>query len=428
MPLPPPDAGLPEVQRHTVRTLVVTQALGGVGVSSGVAVSALLAEQVSGSESLAGLAQTSQVVGAAILAAVLASYMARRGRRPGLALGYLLGALGAGLCVAAASIRLFPLLLLGCALLGATTAANNQSRYAATDLAEPAHRGRALSTVVWATTLGSVIGPNLTGPGAVVSGWLHLPPEAGPYLFSLVALLGTAAIVSARLRPDPLLTARAAALRAAPPPGDGPSPADGVSAWVVIATLPRVRASVIGMALTHAVMVSVMVMTPIHMDHGHASLEIIGLVISIHVLGMYALSPVVGLLVDRWGSPPVLAAGGVVLLLALVLAGGSAPGGSVGLGVGLFLLGLGWSLGTVASSTLLTASAPDEHRPQVQGVADMITGFTAAAGGALAGVVVGTAGFGWLNAGASVLAVGVLGAAMAAARHTRSRADAVVGG
>ncbi len=438
------------VQRHTVRTLVVSQALGGVGLSSGIAVSALVARDVSGSETLAGLAQTGQVLGAAVISAVLAVYMGRHGRRPGLALGYLLGALGALLCIVAAVERTFPLLLVGCVLLGATTAANQQSRYAATDLARPARRGRDLSTVVWATTIGSVLGPNLTGPGAVVAGWLHVPAKAGPYAFTGVALVLTAVFVLVRLRPDPLLVARTVGSPADAPQAvgaDAPAATDVLAgrrtgrvgevpgsgmeapgrlgaarpsgAWEVLRTVPLVRAAAIGMALTHAVMVSVMVMTPIHMDHGHASLEVIGLVISIHVLGMYSLSPLVGRAVDRVGSAPVLGAGAIVLLLALALAGGSAPGGSVTLALGLFLLGLGWSLGTVASSTLLTASAPQTQRPAVQGLVDMLTGFTAAAGGAVAGVVVGTLGYGWLNAGASVLALGALATSVVAARNAR---------
>jgi MFS family permease len=443
----------------------MTQALGGIGLSSAIAMAALLAKDVSGSAELAGLAQTAQVLGAAVIAVLLAAYMSRHGRRPGLTLGYLLGALGAGLCILAGTLRAFPLLLLGAVLLGATTAANSQSRYAATDLAQPAHRGRDLSTVVWATTLGSVIGPNLAGPGGVVATWLHLPTRTGPFVFSVVGLLVTAAVMATRLRPDPLLVSRVQPPAAAH--GDHGDSGDGTDdahpdeahalvsdvtgsseglvdddagpvqttrsasthaasvqapkvrgAWSLIRTTPLVRAAALGMALTHAVMVSVMVMTPIHMDQGHASLEIIGLVISIHVLGMFALSPLVGLAVDRFGSPPVLAAGGMVSLSALLLAGGSPPGSSLGLGAGLFLLGLGWSLGTVASSTLLTAATPRGRRPEVQGLTDLTTGFTAAVGGAVAGVVLGAAGFGWLNAGASVLALGVVAVAVAAGRHT----------
>ncbi len=197
-----------------------------------------------------------------------------------------------------------------------------------------------------------------------------------------------------------------------------PERTDLRTTWRVIWRTPLVLAAALGMALTHAVMVSVMVMTPIHMDHGGASLEVIGLVISGHVLGMFALSPVVGLLVDRFDSPRVIGLGGLILLAALVLAGLSAPGASAGLGIGLFLLGLGWSFGTVAASTLLTAATPVVHRPRVQGMVDMTTGFTAAAFGAVAGVVVGTLGYGWLNAGAAVLAFGVVVVAVAAGRHT----------
>jgi MFS family permease len=270
---------------------------------------------------------------------------------------------------------------------------------------------------VWATTIGSVLGPNLSGPGAVVSGWLHIPEITGPFVFTVVALLAAAAVMVLRLRPDPLLLARSVGVH------DQDEPADGGHdrPWAVIRHTPLVLAAVVGMALSHAVMVSVMVMTPIHMDHGGASLEVIGLVISGHVLGMFAFSPLVGMLTDRIGSPLVVGIGGLVLLSSLVLSGLSAPGASPGLGLGLFLLGLGWSFGTVGSSTLLVAATPVRHRPRVQGSADMITGFTAAAGGAVAGIVVGTLGFGWLSAGAAVLAFGVVVVSVVAGRYAARR-------
>ncbi len=418
-----------QVQRRTLRTLVSTQALGGVGVSAAVSVNALLAKDVSGSESLAGLAQTSAVLGAAVVAAVLARIMSRHGRRPGLTLGYLLGASGAVLDIVAGAIRFFPLLLVGAALLGSATAANNQSRYAATDLSHPDHRGRDLSLVVWATTIGSVFGPNLAGPGGAVARWFGLPPMTGPFIFSAIGMLLAAAVMTLRLRPDPLLLAASRRATGEAQPLDEPPAVDEVPdvvgmplagdpttvrAWSVIRSSPRIMAATAGLALSQATMVSVMVMTPIHMDHGHASLEIIGIVISVHILGMYAFSPLVGWLVDRVGSITVLASGGLVLLVALALAGSSHPGASWTLGVGLFLLGVGWSLGAVSSSTLLTAATPAEYRPQVQGTTDMITGFTAAAGGAVAGLIVGWLGFDWLNGFAAVLAVGVVLAAQAA--------------
>lgn len=413
---------LARAQRHTVRTLVVSQAIGGVGLSSAIAVAALLAKDVTGSDSLSGLAQTAQVLGAAVGAAVLAGYMAHHGRRPGLSIGYLVGALGAALCIVAGTVRSFPVLLVGAVLLGAVTASNQQTRYAATDLAVRARRGRDLSTVVWSTTIGSVLGPNLTGPGGAVAGWLHLTTRTGPFVISVVTLVATAVVVAVRLRPDPLLLAREARLRDRAGDGAVEKATDLRTAWRVVRHTPLVRAAALGLGLTHAVMVSVMVMTPIHMDHGGASLEVIGLVISAHVLGMYAVSPLVGRLVDRYGSPPVLGVGGLILLAALVLAGLSAPGASPGLGLGLFLLGLGWSFGSVASSTLLTAATPAVHRPRVQGLVDMTTGFTAAACGAVAGLVVGSVGYSWLNVGAAVLAFGVVLVAVAAGRRA-SEAD-----
>ncbi|MBK8468873.1 MAG: MFS transporter [Candidatus Phosphoribacter sp.] len=406
-------------QRRTLKTLVTTQTLGGLGVGAAISVNAMLAKDVSGQESLAGLAQTFAVLGTAMVTLLIARVMDDHGRRVGLTLGYAIGVAGTALSILAGVLRLFPLLLVGAACLGATTAANNQSRYAATDLSEPAHRGRDLSLVVWATTIGSVLGPNLSGPGKVAASAVGLPPLTGAYLFSGVGMIAALAVMWTRLRPDPLLLARAEHLRAEPRAQGAPEPTRA-SGWALLRDDRMLRLAAVGLALSHAVMVSVMVMTPIHMDHGHASLEIIGLVISIHILGMFALSPLVGMAVDRWGSAALLAAGGVVLLISLVLSGTSHAGASWALGLGLFLLGVGWSLGTIACSTLVTAAATPQNRPAIQGVTDLITSLTAAVGGAFAGVVVGGPGFAMLNALAGVLALGVLWAAYAVRRHTRS--------
>src|SRR3954469_11498246 len=326
-------------QRHTVRVLVVSQALGGLGMSIGIAVAALLAEDLSGSEKLAGLAQTMQVLGAAVASFLLAHLMGRRGRRVGLSTGYLIGAGGAALLVVAGVVRSFPLLLVGAVLLGSTTAASNQSRYAATDLAAPAKRARSLSLVVWATTIGAVAGPNLTGLAGRAGRALGVPTLTGPFLFGVVGMLVAALVLAVQLRPDPLLVAREAAL------GRGEAPRSRTS-WArvveVARTRPGVAAGVAALASAHAVMVSVMVMTPLHMHHGGATLELIGVVISAHVLGMFALAPVVGWAADRFGRPVVLSAGAVVLFVSLYLAGTSPAGGSDRVRFGGFLLGFGW--------------------------------------------------------------------------------------
>jgi MFS family permease len=415
-----PEHRLQQLQRRTVGTLVAAQALGGLGITIGIAVAAILAEQISGSEKLAGLAQTTQVLGAAFASFLLAHLMGTRGRRPGLVLGYLLGAIGGGLCVLAGAVSSFPVLLVGTTLLGATTAANSQSRYAATDLARPDKRASALSLVVWATTVGAVAGPNLSGPAGGAAHALGLPRLTGPFLFGTVGMLAAALVIWVRMRPDPLLVAQEAAL------SRGESVRTGTAwsrAWEVIRHEPGVVAGIAGLALAHAVMIAVMVMTPLHMHHGGAALEVIGIVISVHVLGMFAFAPVVGWVADRYGRPLVLALGAGVLLLSLLTSGTAPAGASYQIGVGLFLLGLGWSLCTVAASTLLSESSPLEARTDVQGVADLTMGLVAAAAGALGGVVVGVFGYGMLTVFAAVLVTGIATAAEYSRRSTRSPQD-----
>ena len=413
-----PDHRLQQIQRRTLGTLVVAQSLGGVGITIGIAVAAILAEELSGSEKLAGLAQTMQVLGAALASFLLAHLMGRRGRRAGLVLGYLLGAAGAALCVAAGVVESFALLLVGAALLGSTTAANGQSRYTATDLARPDRRARSLALVVWATTIGAVAGPNLTGVAGSAARDLGLPSLTGPFAFGMLGILAAALVVAVFLRPDPLLVARQAAL------SRGDVLRTGTS-WSRVAQVvrerPGVAAGVASLALAHAVMISIMVMTPLHMHHGGATLEVIGVVISVHVLGMFALSPLVGWAADRFGRPVVLAAGAGTLFLSLLLSGTSPEGASIQIGAALFLLGLGWSFCTVAASTLLSESAPLDARTDVQGAADLVMGLVAAAAGVVAGLVVGTWGFGALNVFAALLVTGVATAAEYARRTTGRR-------
>ncbi|WP_374455264.1 MFS transporter [Nocardioides sp.] len=398
---------VPAVQQRTVRTLVVSQAVGAVGVTIGVATASLLARDISGSETMAGLAQTFQVLGTAAAAYALARVMRRRGRRVGLVTGYLLGATGAVLAVVAGVVDSMLVLLLGAVLLGATTAVNSASRYAATDLATEEHRARALSVVVWATTIGAVAGPNLVGVGGAVAVRAGIPELTGGFAIGSVVLVAAAAWVWLRLRPDPLLVAQQAA---------GVSPGAVVESrgrsWgrfvEVVRDVPAVGAAVVAMACAHAAMVTVMIMTPLHMEHGGAHLEVIGFVISVHVLGMFAFSPVVGWAADRFGRSPVLVAGGVLLLVSLTLCAVSPQGSSWEIFAGLFLLGLGWSCATVAASTVIADRTPILARTDVQGTSDMAMSLTAAGGGALAGVIVGALGYSALALFAELMAFAVV--------------------
>ena len=407
--IPPSAADSRQVQQRTVLTLMGSQTLGGIGVASGIAVAAIVAAEVSGRDALSGLANTTQVLGGALFTIPVAALMGRWGRRPGLTASYLVGALGAALAITATAQGSFWLLLVGTTLFGASTTANSQARYAATDLAEPERRGRQLSWVVWATTIGSVLGPNMIGPGKVVAGWLGLPALSGAWLFSAAGFLLAAVLLHVLLRPDPLLLSRELA--------GVPERADGVAAprghvghgLALIARTPAALWGTVAVTVGHVVMVSVMVMTPLHMTHGQAEIELIGLVISLHILGMYALSPVAGQLTDRWGAPRVVLLGVAIFLAACLLAGLSGDGHSTGLTAGLVLLGLGWSCTMVAGSGTVAGAVPVGERASVQGAADLVMGLSAAAGGALAGVVMDLWSYGTLCVLAALAAL-LLGA------------------
>ncbi len=409
----PTAAQLTRAQTRTLRVLVLAQALGAVGITIGIATASLLARDLSGRDSLAGLAQTCQVLGAAVASWYLAGLMSRRGRRVGLVGGWLLGASGGAVVVVAGAVGSMLLLLAGAVLLGSATAANSGARYAATDLAVADRRARSLAVVVWATTIGAVAGPNLTGPAAGLATTVGLPPLTGPFLVATAGMLVAALVIGLLLRPDPLLLAR----EAAGPPTGPPTGTSWSRVRAAVADRPALGWAVAGLAGAHAAMVAVMVMTPLHMEHGGSDLRVIGLVISIHVLGMFAFAPVVGWLADRFGRSRVLGAGGAVLLLALALCGAAPEGGSYRITAGLFLLGLGWSLATVSASTLVADLAPLEVRTDVQGASDLLMNVAAAAAGGLAGVVVGVAGYPALALGAVLLAGLVILAAVRTAAH-----------
>lgn len=399
-----------EVQRRTLSVLIVAQIVGGLGVGSALSVGGLLALDLSGSDFLAGGATTAITLGSALLALPLVALAIRSGRRVSLGLGWLLAVIGGGTVIGAAVLGSYLLLLLGLLLFGASTTANLQSRYAAADLALPDRRARDLSYVVWSTTVGTVLGPNLTEPGAAVGRALGIPELAGPFVFSMVGVLIAAIICFTLLRPDPLRLSRemAAAIPVEPGAAEPPTGTGTVGdAWQAVKASPGARLGMSTVVLGHGVMVSVMTMTPVHLTHHGAQLSVIGLTISLHIAGMFAMSPVFGVLGDRWGRVPTICLG-LALLAASVVVAGTAGDNDLQIIVGLVLLGLGWSAGLVVGSTLLGESVPQQLRPRVQGLSDLVMGLVGATGGALSGVLLGLIGFGGLNAVAGLLLVPTL--------------------
>jgi MFS family permease len=366
------------VQRRVLIVLVIGQVLGGLGTGAALAVGSILAARIGG-PAWSGAGATLSTLGAALAAVPLSRIVLRAGRRPALVTGMLVSATGAAVVVVAVGADLLPLLLVGYAMLGFAVAVNLQSRFAATDLAEPRTRGRDLSIAVWSTTVGTVVGPNLIGPGEELADAIALPTGTGTFLIAVVAQLCAAAVYLTALRPDPYLTSRRIAAEA-PAPVELVAPRRSVIAVVAI------------LALSHAVMVAMMAMTPVHLvDHG-AALTFVGFSLSLHIAGMYGLSPLFGWLSDRIGAARIVLVGQAVLLAALVVLGLGAERTS-SVTTGLVMLGVGWSAATIGASALLADLVRGPGRTVIQGRSDLAMSLTGAAGGAVAGPVLAVAGY-----------------------------------
>jgi len=389
---------LAAVQRRTLRLLFVTQIISGVGTAIGASVGALLAADIAG-VGVSGLVQSALVVGAALFAVPATAIVNRHGRRPSLAAGYFVAAVGSIIVVLAAVRSSLPLLFAGFFLFGGASAAGLQARYAAVDLAPAPLRGRHLSWIVWATTLGAVAGPSLAPVAGRSVDAYGVPTLAGPFFFSALLFGLAALLLILLLRPDPAVVARVGVGSSSAPTFDARR-AGMRAALRVVASQAPARLGVVAMAVGHLVMVGVMAMTPVHIrgaghDAAH-TLSIVGVVLSFHIAGMFAFSPVVGWLADRLGRRPVIFAGIALLLVACGLAGSA--GHDVGrLAAGLTLLGLGWSATMVAGSTLVSESVPVELRASAQGLSDLAMGVAGASASAASGVVVGAWGYATLT-------------------------------
>ncbi|MFJ7133674.1 MFS transporter [Streptomyces fungicidicus] len=403
-----------QAQRRILRVLVASQVLSGAGLAAGVTVGALLAQDMLGSTSLAGLPSALFTAGSALAAVAVGRISQARGRRPGLATGYLTGAIGSAGVITAAVVDNPVLLFIALFVYGAGTATNLQARYAGADLAAPGHRARAVSTVLVATTLGGVTGPNLAAPTGAFAETLHIPGLAGPFILSGIAYALASLVLVLWLRPDPLLLARALAQTARP---DAAVPAAG-KATDTTEDRGGVVLGALVMVLTQLVMVAVMTMTPVHMhDHGHGTAAS-GLVIALHVGAMYLPSPLTGRLVDRHGRLRVAAASGITLLAAGVLAA-TAPGDSVTLlALALALLGVGWNFGLVSGTAIITDTVPLATRAKTQGMVDVAIAIAGATGGMASGIMVAAAGYPALALTGGVLSLALL-PAIAATAHRR---------
>jgi MFS family permease len=339
---------LAHLRERTIWTLVAGVAIGSTGHIAAVTVGTIVAAEITGSSALAGLPAASVILGSALGSVLLSMLMARRGRRPGLSLGYVISVIGALVATSAVVSESLPTLILGTMLIGFGNSSNQLSRYAAADLVPMRRRASTIGVVVWGATIGAVIGPNLVAFSGEVALNLGLPELAGPYLVPVV-FVGAAAVLSfVMLRPDPF--------ELADQPAADQDRSQAVPRMADLLRRPAVLAAIVALVFGQVVMVLIMTMTPLHMtQHGHG-LGAVGLVISGHTFGMFALSPLSGRFTDRYGSPIVITAGLAVLAVSSVMAALAPPEGGVILFIALFLLGYGWNLGFVAGSAMLAGN------------------------------------------------------------------------
>ena len=415
----------PPEQRRTLAVLLLAQILSGLGLAAGITVSALLAEEMLGSSRFSGLPTVFFTIGSAVAAVGVGNISQRLGRRVGLSAGYLAGALGSVGVVIAASVGNIVLLFGSMLVYGAGVSTNLQARYAGADLAAPSRRGRAVSIVLIATAVGAIIGPNLVSVTGTLAIEIGIPALAGPFLLAAAAYASAGLVLWLLLRPDPLLLARSIAAgqhggldEAAQPSGptaavERSSNSGRTWSWAV--------ASGAGiMILTQLVMVAIMTMTPIHIEHHGHSINITGLVIGAHVAGMFLPSPISGWLVDRFGYLPIAVAAGLTLLAAGLLAAWAPVDSVTMLVVALVLLGLGWNLGLVSGTTVVTNAVPLATRARTQGTVDLGIALAGAGAGLSSGLIITATSYATLALLCGVLALLVIPIA-AVARAVPSR-------
>lgn len=362
-----------------VLALALATAIGSLGLAAGGIASVLLGRELAGGDAAVGLPVGLLVAGSAASALLIARTSGRLGRHRSLAAGCAAGAVGAVLAVGAAVAGSFVLLLFGSIVLGAGNAAIFLTRYAAADLVEKRDRGRTLSTVLVATAVGAIAGPFLLGPSGDAAGAIGLPPLSGLYLVAIPAFVVAALLLMA------------SSARAVPVEPTGGSRLNRREVMAGL-NLPRVRFALAILAVTNLVMVGIMTIAPVHLAHRGHGLDLVGLVVGIHVAGMFLPSPVSGWAADRIG-PALVASLGVGLLVVVGIAGLGVDQDSIaGMTMLLALLGVGWNAGVVGASTLLTVSVPAALRPYVEGVGEGAMGIAAAGGAPISGVLVASGG------------------------------------
>jgi len=401
------ESEIREIQKRTLRVLIAGQIAGSAALSAAVTVGAFVVQDILGQKTpWGGIASATVTIGTAFMTQLLSRLMLRQGRRRGLMLGYalaLVGGLIAGVGVERQSLAIF---LFGLFLFGNGQSANLLSRYAATDLAQAENRGAAMSRILFASTFGAVFGPILIRPaehlGQSLFGWNLY---TGPWVFSGLFFITSFVNAALRLKPDPLVVSGGIALRKSA--SSSVTQDQRLSVFQFLSGSPKTRLAFYAMVISHVTMVAVMTMTPVHLrEHGHETVS--AYIISLHIAGMYAFSPLVGRFSDRHGRLNTLLVGCLILMLSTIMSALAGSNPAVFF-PSLWLLGVGWSFGLIGSSSLLVDSVPIDYRVKVQGSADVAMSLFGGVAGFSSGFIRKAWGFPWLSMLGTIIVLFLLG-------------------
>jgi MFS family permease len=369
-----------QVRWRIVGTIFLVQSLFGAAMIATFTVTTIVAARLSGWESLAGLPPTLVMGGRALIGYPVGRIMDQYGRRVGFVLGYLLAVMGALWSALAIMQVSFVQFCLGATLLGMGRGISEQTRYAAAEIYAPARRARVIGLIVWAGTIGSVVGPLLVAPTSQWAERAGFDPASGPFWATSVIAALAMLLTLLFLRPDPLQISRQLGYE----PETTAAARNDARPMREIFAHPRLRLALASLVIGQLVMTLIMVITPLHMAHHDHELADISWVLMGHTLGMFGLAPLTGWLIDRLGRLTMIMSGGLVLVVASVMTPFSTD--VLYLAAALFLLGLGWNFTFIAGSSLMADALATHERARAQGFSESLVALASGAGSLGTGV------------------------------------------
>jgi len=385
-----------QTRTRLVWTLFSGNAIGSTAYIGIATVAALIAEEITGSTSLSGLPGATGTLGVAVGAALLSWVSYRTGRRPSFTAGYALAVVSSVLLIASIATANFGLLLLGMVGIGIGRSVGQLARYAAGDMRTDERRASAISLIVWASTIGAVVGPPLIGPTGTLASTAGFNELVGPVAVAVVGFALASILMFVGLRPDPLTLA--VSDHATEPNARAKPLSDLLKSRLV-------QLAIAAIVISQIVMVLVMVMTPLHIRAFDGTLTTIGYVMMAHTLGMFAIAPITGWLIGRFGASRMIGVAIAVFLAACGLAATATTANTFVLLMSMFLLGVAWNFGFVSGSTLLQAGLGVADRLKLQGFADSTAWISSAVAAASSGILLDATSYQTLALAGAVLAL-----------------------